>query len=324
MVPASVTPSPAHYRRCYRSYVYVGTCLTLVHKERAQRADQAPTAAFIEADIEMASLARSAYPRFAQALTAEVLESHFTPRPNEVDFVEDLAANSAGSRLGALTLVKCFQYLGYFPDMPQVPQVVVQRMRSALCLSADVECRHLRYATLSRHRSALRSFLKAKACGAKGREVARAAMQRVPGEAGDLVALIDAGVAALRRKRIELPAFATIVGMARRVQAARNRRAAEFGLNPREAGQVLSLAMSDRARVLEIARRKVEEVDVRLRELAESRRRLERKRARLLDLLRDDDRKPALESIAEAILLPNQAPEPSRKRRPRERTASNP
>lgn len=82
----------------------------------------------------MASLERTAYPRFARVITARDLAQQYAPDENEVGRV---STRSRTGRFGPLVLLKTFQQLHYFPEIGSVPSEIVDHIRSVLRLPPD-------------------------------------------------------------------------------------------------------------------------------------------------------------------------------------------
>lgn len=75
-------------------------------------------------------------------------------------------------------LLKCYQRLGYFPKLAEVPAVVVAHVRGRLELADVVEAVHESDRTLWCHRDFVRTRLGVKYTPAKVREVAEAAIRK--------------------------------------------------------------------------------------------------------------------------------------------------
>lgn len=67
----------------------------------------------------MASIERTAYPRFKTNPTAAELDGLYTPTPPEAEFVAT-GARGPSSLLCLAMLLKAFQRLGYFPPVASV------------------------------------------------------------------------------------------------------------------------------------------------------------------------------------------------------------
>jgi len=76
----------------------------------------------------MASIERTAYPRFKPSLTANELQTLYCPTDDERAFIATHARGEA-QQLTLLTLLKCQQHLGYLPALAEVPA----HIRTYLC-----------------------------------------------------------------------------------------------------------------------------------------------------------------------------------------------
>jgi len=68
----------------------------------------------------MASIERTAYPRFKQFMSARELHVFYTPQPDEIVWARE-AAGSDEHLLALVVLLKAFDRLGYFPVLDEVP-----------------------------------------------------------------------------------------------------------------------------------------------------------------------------------------------------------
>ncbi len=102
----------------------------------------------------MASIERTAYPRFSQQLSDQELDTRFGPTVEEAELV--LRQNlSDEERLTLLVMLKSLQQLGYFPLLDEVPEQVVAFLRTTLNLpvSTDLIDGRVKSHTLSRYRN---------------------------------------------------------------------------------------------------------------------------------------------------------------------------
>jgi hypothetical protein len=105
----------------------------------------------------MASIARTAYPRFKPSLTANELQTLYEPTEEERNFVPTHARGEA-QQLTLLTLLKCQQHLGYLPALADVPDDIRMYLCQQLHLlplmdvHAEAEC------TLYRHHQLIRTY----------------------------------------------------------------------------------------------------------------------------------------------------------------------
>lgn len=85
----------------------------------------------------MASIDRTAYPRFTRAVSARELAEVFTPSAGEVEWARGKTQDDQ-HLLALLVWLKAYQRLGYFPKLADVPAVVAEHIRSAVGLPEGV------------------------------------------------------------------------------------------------------------------------------------------------------------------------------------------
>lgn len=108
----------------------------------------------------MASVERTAYPRFSHQLSERELDARFGPTDEETELTlrEGLGDEA---RLTFLVLLKSRQQLGYFPLLDEVPEQIVAFLRTALNLpaSANLIDGRTKSNKLSRYRNVIRTQL---------------------------------------------------------------------------------------------------------------------------------------------------------------------
>lgn len=171
----------------------------------------------------MASIERTAYPRFKRNPLVKELEVLYTPTKDELDFARAMA-RKAQPRLGLLLLLKSFQRLGYFPAAEEIPQAIVQHVRTASGMDAEVPPVYVELRTLYRHRQVVRERLGVSAWGEDGLRVTSEAMSAAAQVMDNPADLINVAIEELVRQRIELPAFSTLDRLSRRIRALVNGR----------------------------------------------------------------------------------------------------
>ena len=96
------------------------------------------------ADLEpdpMASIERTAYPRFKAALSAQELQTLYAPTEEERAFVATHARTDT-QQLTLLTLLKCHQSLGYLPAFETIPAYIRQYLCQQLPLPPETAFAH--------------------------------------------------------------------------------------------------------------------------------------------------------------------------------------
>jgi hypothetical protein len=76
----------------------------------------------------VASIERTAYPRFGRVVPTRELHDVYTPDLAEVEWARGVTRSDV-HLLALVVLLKCFQRLGYFPKVEEIPAVVIQRVR---------------------------------------------------------------------------------------------------------------------------------------------------------------------------------------------------
>lgn len=171
----------------------------------------------------MASIERTAYPRFKRVPTAKELVDLYTPTLQEIEFGHRSARGDV-NRLTITVLLKAFQRLGYFPRLEMIPRAVVHHIRSCLRLPADLSPVYDNPRTLYRHHKAIREYLEVVPYGKFARHVATEAMFKAAQVMDNPADLINVAIEELVKQRCELPAFSTLDRMAARIRTLVNYR----------------------------------------------------------------------------------------------------
>jgi TnpA family transposase len=157
----------------------------------------------------MASIERTAYPRFKPSLTASELHALYCPTDDERAFIATHARGEA-QQLTLLTLLKCQQHLGYLPPLAEVPEYIrtylCQQLHLLPLMYTHVEAEK----TLYRYRQLIRTYLAIKPYGDGGQDVVETAVQHAASTMSDPADLINLAVEHLIQQRFELPAFSTL------------------------------------------------------------------------------------------------------------------
>jgi TnpA family transposase len=171
----------------------------------------------------MASIERTAYPRFKRSPTPQQLHALYTPTKEELAFARK-TTRSPISQLSLLVLLKSFQQLGYFPKLSEIPDTVVSHLRSCLSLISAIEPGYEEPRTLYRHHQIIRDYLRVTSWRSSAGRLAIKAMSEAAETMDNPADLINVALEALIKERYELPAFSTLDRMARRVRTVVNQR----------------------------------------------------------------------------------------------------
>lgn len=163
----------------------------------------------------MASLERTAYPRFPRVLTAQDLLRLFSPTQEETEWVSRFA-RSPDSRLALMVQIKCFQYLHYFCAIDAIPPEVVQHVCACQGMPPQERISYPQaHRSLYRHHEAIRKLLGVSPfSGSDARAEAEQIAQEVGRTVNTRTDVINILISELVRLDFELPSFGTLVKIA--------------------------------------------------------------------------------------------------------------
>lgn len=179
----------------------------------------------------MASIERTAYPRFPRTLTLKDLQVAFSPMPEEMEWATDYSRSPDG-RLALLVLLKCFQFMRHFPALDEIPAEVIEHIAATLGMPAAQTISYpTSPTTLYRHHKAIRTLLGVKAyTDAQTRPQAIELARNAADVVDTRTDIINITIEELIRLGYELPVFRTLDDIAEQAHTA-----AEIRLNERVA-----------------------------------------------------------------------------------------
>ena len=157
----------------------------------------------------MASIDRTAYPRFRASLTAHELQALYRPSNEEQLFVTQHARGPA-QQLTLLTFLKCHQHLGYTPALTDVPSQIRTYLSQQLHLPAHTALEVEAEKTLYRYRQLVRSYLRVESYTLGGASAVEAIVAQAASTMSDPADLINVAIEHLVKQRFALPAFSTL------------------------------------------------------------------------------------------------------------------
>jgi hypothetical protein len=169
----------------------------------------------------VASIDRTAYPRFKRVVSVRDLAEAFTPVAGEIEWARGRSQGEPNF-LALVVLLKCYQRLGYFPKLADVPVVVINHVRAALGLAEDVPAVHESDRTLWRHRDYVRDRLNVVYKPAEARAIAEKAIRKAVTTKDNPADLINVALEELVRARRELPGFTTLDKMVSAIRTETN------------------------------------------------------------------------------------------------------
>ncbi len=173
----------------------------------------------------MPSVSDTAYPRFKINPSAKELNELYTPTVYELAFARERARQPL-QRAGLLLLLKTFQRLGYFAVCAEIPASIIRHIfRCAALVELPAQLQAYDASTArDRHTTLIREFLGVTAYGPAAREAVVETCLQAARTRDDLPDLINMAIEELIRQRFELPAFSTLLRIARTTRNTVNRR----------------------------------------------------------------------------------------------------
>ena len=172
----------------------------------------------------MPGISDCAYPRLKNSPSSQELEDVYTPNDVELTFTQE-RTRQPPHRLGLLLLLKTFQRLGYFVRYADMPAPIVRHVAKCAGLSDVVEQMDGYDANPLRHRHAnlVLEFVGVTAYGPAARQVIVDTCLQAARTRDDLPDIINMALEELIRQRHELPAFSTLLRIARTTRSLQNR-----------------------------------------------------------------------------------------------------
>jgi hypothetical protein len=158
----------------------------------------------------------TAYPRLTTSPSATELEEAFSPSPTELAFAVRRTRRPA-PRLALLVLLKTFQRLGYFVQIADVSALIVTQIAGVAGLTSAVSELDDYDDTTYRTRltSLVRGFLNVTGYDPLARGIVVRASIGAARTRDDLADIVNVAIEELVRHRYELPAFGTLLKIAR-------------------------------------------------------------------------------------------------------------
>jgi len=172
----------------------------------------------------MPSASDTAYPLLKADPSEQELAEVYTPTDSDLVFARK-RTNQPVQRVGLVLLLKTFQRLGYFVSLADMPAPVLRHV--AGCVGYPEVVPLLSAYDLGtardRHRVLVREYLGVLADGKAARKIIIQTCLHAARTRDDLPDIINVAIEELVRQRYELPAFSTLLRIARTARYAQNR-----------------------------------------------------------------------------------------------------
>ena len=171
----------------------------------------------------MTSIQRTAYPRFKRYFTPKELGEIYTPTKSEIAFAYN-TTNGQSNILNLVILLKVFQRLGYFPKLSDIPNLVLNHVRTCLKLSDEIVLGYENSKTMYRHRIAIREYLKVNPFDKNARHFCAESIYKSAQVMDNPADLINVAIGELVKERYELPGFNTLDRLVARIRTLVNQK----------------------------------------------------------------------------------------------------
>lgn len=163
----------------------------------------------------MPKISETAYPRLNANPTRKELQI-FSPTPQERAFVWNRTSSEV-QKLRLLTWLKTFQRLAYFPSPDEISARIIDHIADAIGVErcSDALGSYQGSSLKWSHHSLVREYLQVTAYGGVARKAANEACLEAATTRDDLVDIVNVAIEELIRQRHELPAYSTLVKIAR-------------------------------------------------------------------------------------------------------------
>jgi hypothetical protein len=172
----------------------------------------------------MPSASDTAYPLLKAEPTQRELAEIYTPTETELAFARR-RTHQPVPRVGLLLLLKTFQRLGYFVTFAEIPDPIIRYVAHCAGFPEVVPLLHTYdlSSARDRHRILVRDYLGVVADGKEAHKIIIRTCFQAARTREDLADIINVAIEELVRQRYELPAFSTLLRIARTTRYSQNR-----------------------------------------------------------------------------------------------------
>jgi len=172
----------------------------------------------------MASIYDTIYPKFKKEFTQAELNEIYTPTETEVKFADEVTGRKS-TKLCFLITLKCFQRLGYFISITNVPDSIALHISnfSNIGISETTKLNYNKSGIKKKHIQLIREFLNVKPFNHEARHLIVTAIGKAAKTKEEPTDLINIAIEELVKNSYELPAFSTIERAVNRIRVSVNR-----------------------------------------------------------------------------------------------------
>lgn len=167
----------------------------------------------------MASIDRTAYPKLKINISQKELRDKYSLLLPEI---EHTYSSLKGKEyvINYLTLLKCFQNLGYFPSEDEIPSIIIKHIANQLNFKESIDnIRYKRKGTLYKHHASIRDFLKIKQYDKEAQKLLIDTVTKNSYIMHNPSDLINSAIDILVKNNYELPAYSHIDRLTLKIRA---------------------------------------------------------------------------------------------------------
>lgn len=167
----------------------------------------------------MANITETAYPRLRSYITEDELYRIYTPSDIEIKLAEE-NTNGDLSKVCFLVTLKCFQRLGYFVNIANIPKSIIEHItiHCNAIFNDNILKNYNKSSSKKRHLVVIREYLKITSYGESAREFIMKVATEASKTKDNDADIINVILEELIKHRYELPAFSTLVRIARNIR----------------------------------------------------------------------------------------------------------
>lgn len=156
----------------------------------------------------MASIERTAYPRLKNNISQKELKEKYTLLLNEINHAYSVVKGKTFV-ISYLVLLKCFQNIGYFPPIDEIPNIIIKYINQQIDIEHHSNAiEYKSKTTLYSHHKSIRMYLNIKQYDSKAKDMIKEAIYKNTYIMKNPADLINSSIDILIKNNYELPAYA--------------------------------------------------------------------------------------------------------------------